>query len=136
MKIKISRRRKYFEDKNKNEKAEEMSIPRGILVQFNASLDRKRFHILWLYSSPMGGGYSSSHSTTSSSRRFTTWHSRSPRRAEFTINGKISSSRNTSNWCLAPSFDSSCNSPPEKNSTFPQDSNKKKTHVNCDSGQY
>ena len=72
----------------------------------------ENIYLLCEYSSPICGGYSSSQSTASSSRRTTMWHSRSPRRALFTINGSIKSSRNTSNWQRAPSLDNSCNNPP------------------------
>jgi hypothetical protein len=67
---------------------------------------------VWLYSSPIWGGYWSSQSTVSSSRRTTMWHSRSPLWAELTISGRISSSRKTSNWQRAPSLESSCSRPP------------------------
>lgn len=49
--------------------------------------------LLWEYSSPMGGGWSSSQSTESSSVSTTMWHSRSPFLAQPTMMGKISSSR-------------------------------------------
>jgi len=79
---------------------------------------KKPIYLLWEYSSPIWGGYSSSQSTTSSSSRTTMWHSRSPRRALFTINGKIKSSKNTSNWQRAPSFDNSCSNPPTTTNFF------------------
>lgn len=71
-----------------------------------------RTHTVWLYSSPISGGYSLSQSTTSSSSRIMTWHSRSPLCADATINGRIKSSRNTSNWHRAPSLLSSWSRPP------------------------
>lgn len=49
--------------------------------------------LLWEYSSPIGGGWSSSQSTESSSVSTTMWHSRSPFLAQPTMIGKISSSR-------------------------------------------
>lgn len=52
-----------------------------------------RFCLLWEYSSPMGGGWSSSQSTESSSVSTTMWHSRSPFLAQPTMMGKMSSSR-------------------------------------------
>ena len=73
---------------------------------------QKYFHLLWAYSSPICGGYSSSQSTTSSSSSTTKWHSLSPRWAELTITGRISSSRKDSNWARAPSLLNSWSRPP------------------------
>lgn len=47
-----------------------------------------------LLTSPIWGGYSSSQSTTSSSRRTTMWHSLSPCSVDATICGRMTSSRN------------------------------------------
>lgn len=63
--------------------------------------------LLWEYSSPMGGGCSSSQSTMSSSAKTTMWHSLSPPWAHDTMAGTTSSSRKPSNCLRAPSLDSS-----------------------------